>query len=85
MGRGLRQINTCRKVPLSFLDDDICIVFFQSTLSTIHTIRDACMKSSAVEEYAPFFTNAVAKAKVFSLISETLTVILKLCSCNQGL
>jgi hypothetical protein len=32
---GLRNINTCRKVPfqVSFLDDDICIAFYESYLS----------------------------------------------------
>jgi hypothetical protein len=34
---GIRQINTCRKVPLHlnfYLDGDICIAFYESYLST---------------------------------------------------
>ncbi len=36
-----RQINTCHKVPLlvNFLDDDFCIAFYQSNLSTVNDIR----------------------------------------------
>jgi hypothetical protein len=37
---GLRQINTCFKVPLqvNFLDNDIGIAFYQSNLSTSYSI-----------------------------------------------